>query len=127
MFRFDYVAAHPTELADWIKEDPDFKAQLEAMGRWHSHSLREVCWYIDFEPPENEEDSLRISYQDIPAKVAAEAYLPRQPDEVRKHSRDLENEFFLPAEYRDRGIAILEANISQTIDEVDNIKDTATQ
>jgi hypothetical protein len=73
------------------------QGQRDAFGRWFTNELEIAQWYAD-----DAGDGGKILTVEVPEDVALSSWLPNQPKEVQRFSRDLQHEFFLPREWADR-------------------------
>jgi hypothetical protein len=88
------TAALSRPVPDWITIPP---SQRAAFGRWFTNELEIAQWYAD-----DAGDGGKILFVVVPNDVAESSWLPNQPIEVQRFSRDLLHEFFLPREWADR-------------------------
>ena len=97
LFRAEVVAKSP--VSEWVMEALVRNGQIEAQGRWFTPSLTALDWYInhcaDF-------GTVRVLVIDIAEEDAEPFYLPNQPENIKRFSRDLTNEYFVSREVAQR-------------------------
>jgi hypothetical protein len=77
-----------TPMPDWVAENPEFKAMLEATGRWFVRD-RETAEYYNREFGDN---SGRVSYVDVPVADVENYLSANQPDARRFSAAGRETE-----------------------------------
>lgn len=104
-------AQKPSNLPEWARSSPEYKASEAAAGRWFTHDPKEVDWYV--KSSKTNSGSAQVTFVDIPLSVARRYRLsnPFEPSikEARTHCRRREKlEFFLPRHLADKASPIPE-------------------
>ena len=81
-------------LPDWLLEDKDFLASMDATGRWFNRTPEQAQWYIDHAAKMGK--TTGMSSLEVPEEDLIKYLVANQPEEVRSHSRRPDEEYFLP-------------------------------
>ena len=88
------TTVHRKPVPDWITIS---QSQRAAFGRWFTDELEIAQWYAG-----DAGDGGIILSVTVPNDVAESSWLPNQPREVQRFSRDLNHEFFIPRSWADK-------------------------
>lgn len=97
----ELITVYRGEFGGTIKKPPEWIAQKlkesgasDAQGRWWTQDKEIADWYA-----KEAGDEGRVISQQVPKSVVEESRLKNQSGDVKKFSRDIENEIFLPKDY----------------------------
>ena len=95
LYRGETDTGEIAQVPEWVRQNPEYQATLDATGRWFSRTRDEAQYYVDTFG--NRDD--RISYIDIPEGDLERFRVANQPDVARFSAAGRAvDEFFVPKE-----------------------------
>jgi hypothetical protein len=114
LYRGETAQTPSTPVPDYVKETPEYKATVEASGRWFSGTKEEAQYYVDkFGQPGN-----KITYVDVPAAEVDKHRAANQPEATRfaAGAENAQREFFVPKEVADKRAELSSAPAKPAVD-----------
>lgn len=100
LYRVEVAPENRVAVPEWIQQAQRANGHAEAMDRWFTADPGTLDWYrADIGGPS------RTTYIDVNKALAEQYRVSNQPD-VRRFSRDPENEFFVPRKLADRRVEL---------------------
>lgn len=106
-------SAPNANIPDWVKQGMKASGAADAQGRWWTKDLEIAKWYMA-----DAGEHGRIVYQDVPTSTVAKSKVADLSQDIKKFSRDPENELYLPQEFVGRGAPLPEQSAKAGVSQV---------
>jgi len=95
LYRAEAPSIANPKVSEWMRSTPEYKATVDATGRWFTDDLAEAKWYLD-----DVQKGGSLYKVKIPSKEAEQMRISKLPEghPAKEFSRRQDKEFFVPRE-----------------------------